>query len=109
MNKSYTLLSLYDDLLCGKAIYIERCCAEFAISVPTFRRYLCLLRSFLWEEKGLELVYDRQEEAYYIRLKAQDGQAVYCQTVDSQTANAKDICIGDADNERITEEDKKQI
>ena len=64
MKKSCVLLYLCDDLKNGKKIHIESCCMEYDISVPTFRRYVAMLRNFFWEKYRRAIVYVSAEKAY---------------------------------------------
>lgn len=66
MNKSYTLLKMYDDLKSGKPIKIGECCASYGISVPTFRRYMSFLRAYFCEIYSLDVIYDSGLFAYYL-------------------------------------------
>lgn len=67
MNKSYTLLRMYDKLRTGKKIKINDCCGEFGISVSTFRRYVAFLRAYFNEYYAQEVVYLPQTEEYAIK------------------------------------------
>lgn len=67
MTKSYVLLCMYEKLKKGENINIDRCCNEFDISVPTFRRYMSALRNFLCENQNKEIVYGVKEKSYFIK------------------------------------------
>ena len=69
MNKSYVLLCLYEKLQSGKGIQIETCCKEFGISVPTFRRYISILRDFFWEKHNSEIKYDIKQKEYRVEYR----------------------------------------
>ena len=64
MNKSYAVLCMCEDLMKGKTLTIENCLAEYAVSVPTFRRYISLLRMYFAERHSTELVYDKKVKGY---------------------------------------------
>ncbi|MBO5866450.1 MAG: hypothetical protein J6Q55_00150 [Clostridia bacterium] len=66
MTKSYAVLQMYDSLLEGKTLNIADCMANYNISVPTFRRYISLLRAFLVEQHAISLLYDRSNGTYYL-------------------------------------------
>ena len=59
MVKSYAVLCMYDALNSGRDIRLEESCNKYGISAPTFRRYISLLRAFLMEKRGQELVYEK--------------------------------------------------
>jgi len=64
MKKCYILLDLYTTLLRHGEISIDACCNEYAISVPTFRRYLSDLRNYFLEKQGKEIIYDPVKKVY---------------------------------------------
>lgn len=66
MKKCHILLGMYDDLLSGEIIRIDVCCAEFGISVSTFRRYIACLRDFLDEKHSREIVYLSEVKGYIL-------------------------------------------
>jgi len=63
-NKSYIILTMFEELRRGNLLQINNVCTEYEISAPTFRRYISLLRSFFWEQYKLEIVYDYEKRAY---------------------------------------------
>ncbi|MBQ4268094.1 MAG: hypothetical protein IJB97_00420 [Clostridia bacterium] len=67
MNKSIVVLAMYDRLADGRNLKLEQCIAEYRISLPTFRRYLALLRDYCLEAHGREIVYDKMEKCYRLR------------------------------------------
>ncbi|MBQ4268093.1 MAG: DeoR family transcriptional regulator [Clostridia bacterium] len=67
MNKSWVILALYDVLKQNGKISLEKCCAEYKISAPTFRRYLALLRSYFWEVYRCEIKYDLKTGEYAVK------------------------------------------
>ena len=67
MTKVKRVLIMYEILKEGKEINLETFCNEYKISVPTFRRYMCLIRDFLWEKNLQEVVYDKNKKAYFIK------------------------------------------
>ena len=69
MNKSYVLLCLCERLKNGEELNIGTCCLEHKISIPTFRRYISLLKNFFWQELGEELIYDCKNQVYKIKTK----------------------------------------
>ena len=64
MNKCYAVLCMCEDLMKEKTLTIENCLAEYAISVPTFRRYISLLRMYFAERHSTELIYDKNLKGY---------------------------------------------
>ncbi len=65
LNKSYVLLKMYD-LIITDGISLSQWCSSYHMSLSTFRRYVSLLRSFLWQEHGKIIVYDRDEGTYKV-------------------------------------------
>lgn len=66
VNKTYVVLILYDMLKQKKVVKINYFCQAYGISIPTFRRYLSLIREYLWENYLLTVTYDREKSGYYI-------------------------------------------
>ena len=66
MNKSYVLLCMCEKLQSGCGLQIEDCCNEYGISVPTFRRYIAILRNFFIEKYNSEIKYDQKSKEYRI-------------------------------------------
>ena len=64
MSKCYAVLCMCEDLTKGKILMIENCLSEYEISVPTFRRYISLLRIYFAERCCMELIYDKQLKGY---------------------------------------------
>lgn len=64
MKKSIVVLSMYDNLLGGKEVNINNCCADYGISVSTFYRYIAVLREYVWEKRKQEIVYDQKLNSY---------------------------------------------
>ncbi len=64
MNKCYAVLCMCEDLTKGKTLTIENCLTEYEISVPTFRRYISLLRMYFAERHSTELIYDKNLKGY---------------------------------------------
>ena len=69
MNKSFAVLCLYDRLLSGKPVRINESVQELGISVPTFRRYLSLLRDFCWDKDKSEIRYNSIKQEYTLIKK----------------------------------------
>ncbi|MBQ8884993.1 MAG: hypothetical protein IJY62_01270 [Clostridia bacterium] len=69
MEKSYVILCMYEELLKGNPLCIDNCLVEYRISVPTFRRYLALLREFFAERHGADIRYDKTEKGYYLERR----------------------------------------
>lgn len=67
MTKSYILLCLFEALSNGQELKIHNCCKEYAISVPTFRRYIAELRDFYCEKSCYEVVYDTHSQSYKLK------------------------------------------
>lgn len=67
MNKSYVLLRMYDELRGGMGIRLNEWCAEYNLSVSTFRRYIAFLRGYFVGVTGAEIVYDSVNEMYVLR------------------------------------------
>ncbi|MBQ2909057.1 MAG: hypothetical protein IKC33_01315 [Clostridia bacterium] len=67
MNKSYVLLLMCEDLKKGKPIRFDECLQKYKISVPTFRRYIAVLRDFFIEELGKEIIYVPTEKCYRVK------------------------------------------
>lgn len=67
MNKSYVLLRMYDELREGAGIRLTGWCAEYKLSVATFRRYIAFLRGYFVGVTGAEIVYDSVNEMYVLR------------------------------------------
>ena len=67
MLKSYTVLSMFDKFMQGKTLNINECCLEYKISVPTFRRYISLIRDYVWENHQKTIIYDKEKNGYYIQ------------------------------------------
>ena len=67
MLKSYVVLRLYDAFMKGEPVEIETCCTAYNISVPTFRRYIALLRDYFIEEYNYDLLYSKSKNYYYLR------------------------------------------
>lgn len=65
MNKSYVLLCMCEKLKNHKSLVIEETCQEYGISVPTFRRYIAMLRDFFWDTFQTEIVYDVKNKKYF--------------------------------------------
>lgn len=66
MKKTAAVLWLYDEFGQGRSIGIGECCCELGISVPTFRRYIALLRAYFMEKHGRDIVYDTLKKAYVL-------------------------------------------
>ncbi|MBQ8884994.1 MAG: hypothetical protein IJY62_01275 [Clostridia bacterium] len=64
MNKSYVILCMYEDLIGGKTLRIKDCQTEYSVSVPTFRRYIALLREYFAERRAVDIVYDKEAGGY---------------------------------------------
>lgn len=69
MNKSYVLLLMCEDLKKGNPLRLEECLQRYGISVPTFRRYIALLRDFFMEVHGKEIKYYPAEKSYRVPVK----------------------------------------
>lgn len=67
MQKTKNVLRLYELLKQGKEIKMENFCNEYKVSIPTFRRYISLLRDFMWETSLEEIVYDKIKKVYVIK------------------------------------------
>ncbi len=70
MQKTKIVLALYALLKDGEQISLEGFCNEHQISVPTFRRYMSLVREFVWEKHLEEIVYDKDKKVYVIKSSA---------------------------------------
>lgn len=70
MNKSYVLLRMYDELREGAGIRLTGWCAEYKLSVATFRRYIAFLRGYFIGTTGEEIVYDSVSGLYVLRKNA---------------------------------------
>ena len=57
---------MYDSLLAGGSVNLEEAREHYNISVPTFRRYIALLRDFFGEVHSKNLVYDRANNRYVL-------------------------------------------
>lgn len=68
MEKTKKVLLLYQLLKSGQAVKIDAFCNEYKISIPTFRRYLSLVRDFMWETSLEEIVYDINKKAYLKKI-----------------------------------------
>ena len=66
MNEAARILSLYIQLSKGKRIKKTEYCNEMGRSPRTFDRDISAIRNCLIHE-GVELVYDRRREEYYLR------------------------------------------
>ena len=67
MSKSYVVLHLYDAFTKGEPVTVEKCCKAYDISIPTYRRYIALLRDYFMEEYNYEIVYSKSRNTYYLR------------------------------------------
>ncbi|MBQ4587061.1 MAG: hypothetical protein IJB13_04650 [Clostridia bacterium] len=67
MNKSYVLLLMCENLKKGNPLRLEECLQRYGISVPTFRRYIALLRDFFMEELSKEIIYVPTERCYRVK------------------------------------------
>ncbi len=67
MTKAKKVLNMYDALIRGEEIKMQSFCSEHKISLPTFRRYMSLVRNFLWEKHLKDVVYDKEKLSYYIK------------------------------------------
>ena len=67
MKKAKKVLYLYDSLKNGEEIQMLNFCNEYKVSIPTFRRYMSLIRDFLWEKYLEQVVYDRFKKIYKIK------------------------------------------
>ncbi len=70
MKKTKKVLYLYSALINGEEIKMESFCSEYKVSIPTFRRYLSLVRDFLWEKYLKEVNYDKNNQTYTIKNDA---------------------------------------
>ena len=70
MNKSYVLLRMYDELRECAGIRLTGWCAEYKLSVATFRRYIAFLRGYFIGTTGEEIVYDSVSGLYVLRKNA---------------------------------------
>ena len=61
------ILRMYDDLQAGHSIKLIDVCRIYDISIPTFHRYIALLRSYLWQEHTKTLVYHERNNEYRIQ------------------------------------------
>lgn len=66
MNKTSAVLRLYDEFRQGRTVCIDECCNSYGISVPTFRRYLALLREYFMECHAHDIIYDPMKMSYHI-------------------------------------------
>lgn len=67
MNKAERVLTLFWQLYSGKRINKEAYCADMAIDVRTFDRYIGAIRNFLAEVyAGQEIVFDRNDKSYFM-------------------------------------------
>ena len=41
----------------GEMVCLEEVCDRYSVSVPTFRRYVALLRDYFWQEFSIEIVF----------------------------------------------------
>lgn len=64
MEKSIVILNMYDDLLEGKEVNINRFCADYGMSVSTFYRYITVLREYVWEKSKQEIIYNPRKNSY---------------------------------------------
>ena len=67
MNKSYVLLRMYDELREGAGIRLTGWCAEYKLSVATFRRYIAFLRGYFIGTTGEEIIYDSVSGLYVLK------------------------------------------
>ncbi len=67
MKKDFILLSMYDKFCQGKPIRVDSCCLEYGISIPTFHRYLAVLRFYFAEAYAKEIVYDCLGKKYLLK------------------------------------------
>ena len=72
MNKTFIILCLCRKLENGETLKIKSICDEYEISVPTFRRYILLLRNFFSEFDASEIIYDAQKSCYKLIMPDDD-------------------------------------
>ena len=66
MNKTTVILNIYEDLLEGKIINMCECCVVYGISVPTFYRYLNVIRNHAMERHGREILCSQEKSGYFM-------------------------------------------
>lgn len=66
-DKSVIILDMYDLLISGGSVKKNELIAKYEISIPTFFRYITLLRHFLRSRHGKDIVYNRKEKIYFIK------------------------------------------
>ena len=67
MTKSYVVLHMYDAFTKGEPVTLEVYCESYSISIPTFRRYIALLRDYFMETYSYDLVYSKAKNMYFLR------------------------------------------
>lgn len=65
-DKCMVVLDMYEALLSGEGIDKKEYIEKYNISIPTFCRYILVVRRFFAERKGEKLVYRRIYNRYYL-------------------------------------------
>ena len=66
MDKTTVILNIYDDLLEGKVINMCSYCVDYGISVPTFYRYMNVIRNHAMERRGVDIICSKEKSGYFM-------------------------------------------
>lgn len=67
INKSQSVLYIYDELINNKEIKLEDIINKYNISIRTFRRYISEINIFLSNNyKNMSVIYDYYKKTYYL-------------------------------------------
>lgn len=75
MNQPYRLLSIYTDLIVGKAVNKTKLAREWEVSKRTIQRDIAHIRNFIyerceWFELDNPIIYDNDQDSYFLNQNA---------------------------------------
>lgn len=72
IQKKYRVLDIYQRLLCGEYVSVQKLAREYEVSSKSISRDINELKNFLYDSQermaGCEILYSYQEKAYYLEM-----------------------------------------
>lgn len=72
IQKKYRVLDIYQRLLCGEYVSVQKLAEEYEVSSKSISRDINELKNFLYDSQdrmaGCEILYSYQEKAYYLEM-----------------------------------------
>lgn len=74
IEKKYRVLDIYQRLLCGEYISVQKLAEEYEVSSKSISRDINELKNFLYDSRermaGCEILYSYKEKAYYLEMES---------------------------------------